>query len=223
MEMFRPNLLLATEPDGEFTLHSVTLAPDSSYSPGRAVPGVPASVRLVPEVFSVLLPVHVRRGPSLCVLTPLRHRLHDLRLGAKHGKTMVTAFVMNGLHVLGSATLPVLSAHGCPKHPLPLDTSDWYAWINRMPPGPPSFHVTGTATFPTPGYEAHLEVASPQGINPADLILDLRVSARPGIWPQVVTDVTVRYDVPDYRGSYETVLVRLPEGEGIQLDVEIAY
>lgn len=223
MEMFRPELVLATEPDGEFTLHSVTLTPNSCYSAGRAVPGVPPQVRLVAEVFSVILPVRVRQGPCLMVLTPLRHRLRNLRLGAKAGKTTVTAFVMNGMQILGSASIPVTSTHECPKDPLPLDTSDWFAWVSRMPPGPASFHVTGTVTLPSPGYEARLEYATPQGINPTDLILDLRITQRPGIWPQVVTNVTVRYDIPDYAGAYTSVLIRLPNGEGIPLEVEEVF
>lgn len=222
MEMFQPNLLLATEPDGEFTLHSVTITPNSCYSAGRAVLGVPATVRLVPEVLSVLLPVRVRRGPCLEVLTPVRHRLRNLRLGPQHGKTMVTAFLVNGDQVLGSASLPVVSTQGCPKDPLVLDTSEWFAWVDRMPPGPASFHVTGTVTLPSPGFEARLEVASPQGINPADLILDLRVTRRPGVWPQVVTNVSVRYDLASYPG-YQSVLVRLPDGEAIQLAVEEVF
>ncbi len=223
MEMFKPNLLLATEPDGEFTLDSVTITPNSCYSAGRAEPGVPANVRLLPEVFSVLLPVRVRQGPCLMVLTPVRHRLRNLRLGAQAGKTTVTAFVVSGMQVLGSASIPVVSTQECPKNPLPLDTSDWYAWVSRMPPGPASFHVTGTVTLPSPGYEARLEYASPQGINPAELILDLRITARPGRWPQVVTNVAVRYDVPDYAAAYEGVLIRLPNGEAIHLEVEEVF
>lgn len=223
MEMFSPNLLLATEPDGELTLHSVTITPNSCYSAGRAMPGVPANVRLLPEVFSVLLPVRVRQGPCLMVLTPVRHRLRNLRLGQKHGKTTVTAFLVSGEQVLGSASIPVVSTQECPKDPLPLDTSDWFAWVSRMPPGPASFHVTGTVTLPSPGYDARLEVANPQGINPAELILDLRITERPGLWPQVVTSVAVRYDVPGYASAYQTVLIRLPSGEGIQLQVEEVF
>lgn len=223
MEMFQPNLSLAIEPDGEFTLHSVTITPSSCYSAGRAAPGVPPTVRLLPEVFSVLLPVRVRQGPCSMVLTPVRHRLRNLQLGAKHGKTTVTAFLMNGMQVLGSASIPVVSTHECPKDPMVLDTSEWFAWVNRMPPGPASFHVTGTVTLPSPGYEARLEYASPQGINPAGLILDLRVAKRPGSWPQMVTNVTVRYDVANYQGRYDSVLIRLPDGEAIQLEVEEVF
>jgi hypothetical protein len=223
MEMFRPSLTLAIEPDGEFTLHSVTITPNSCYSAGPARPGIPPTVRLLPEVFSVLLPIKVRRGPCLMVLTPVRHRLRNLRLGDQVGKTTVTAFVMNGEQILGSASIPVLSTHECGKNPLPLDTSDWFAWVNRMPPGPVSFHVTGVAVLPSPGYEARLEMASPQGINPADLILDLVITARPGTWPQVVTPVAVRYDIPKYQGLYKTVLIRLPDGEAVQLDVEEVF
>ena len=35
-EMFQPQLQLETEPDGEYTLHAVTICPNSSYSAGRA-------------------------------------------------------------------------------------------------------------------------------------------------------------------------------------------
>lgn len=223
MEMFSPNLTLSVEPDDEFTLHAVTLTPNGCYSAGRAEPGVPPNVRLLPEVFSVLLPLRVRKGPCLMVLTPVRHRLRNLALGDQHGKTVVTAFVMHGEQVLGSASIPVSSTHEQPSGSLPLDSMDWYAWWNRMPPGPASFHVTGTVVMPTPGYDVRLEPASPQGINPKDLILDLKISARPGMWPQVVTNMSVRYDQEPFKGQYESVLIRLPSGEGIQLEVDEAF
>ena len=223
MEMFTPSLTLTVEPDGEYTLYAVTLAPNSCYSAGPARPGIPPTVRLVPEVFSVLLPVKVRSGPCLQVIRPLRHRLRNLKLGDQHGKTTVTAFAMQGDQVLGSASIPVTSTHECPQSSLPLDTEDFYAWVNRMPPGPPSFHVTGTVVLPTPGYDVKLVPATPQGINPRDFIMDLQITERPGKWPQVVTPMTVRYDVQDYKGQYASVLVRLPNGEAIQLEVEEAF
>jgi hypothetical protein len=45
-------------------------------------------------------------------------------------------------------------------------------------------------------------------------------SAAPGVWPQVVTQIPVRYDVPNYAGNYTGVLVRLPDGSGIPLELE---
>jgi hypothetical protein len=83
--------------------------------------------------------------------------------------------------------------------------------------------VTGTVVLPTPGYDVQLVPASPQGINPRDFIMDLKITARPGVWPQVVTSMSVRYDVPKYQGQYESVLVRLPNGEAIQLEVEETF
>ena len=34
-----------------------------------------------------------------------------------------------------------------------------------------------------------------KGFNPAILLMNLVVRRRPGVWPQVVTDLSVRYDV----------------------------
>jgi hypothetical protein len=156
----------------------------------------------------------------LPVLTPLRHRLRNLKLGPQYAKTTVLAFAMIGERIVGSASLPVGSVHGAPKDPVPIDTSDWYAWLNRMPPGKPSFHVTGVVSLPSPGYDARLVAASPQGSNPTDLILDLQVTPRPGVWPQVITPVSVRYDQVPAGVTYRSVLVREPDGDAVQIDVD---
>jgi hypothetical protein len=220
MEIFQPQLQLALEPDGEYTLHAVTIAPNNGYSAGRARPGVPVSVRLTPETFSVLLEIRERRGPVLQVLTPIRHHLRNLKLGPKYGKTSVHAFAMIGNRIVGSASIPVAPIGEYPKDPVTVDTSGWYAWLNKMPPGPPAFHVTGIVSLPTPGSDARLVPTSPQGTNPADLILDLQVTPRPGIWPQVITPVSVRYDQDPARVMYQTVLVREPDGDAVQIDVD---
>lgn len=226
--VFEPYLTLAREPDDEYTLHAVTITPNSSYSAGRAELGVPPMVRLVPEVQSVLLNLRHHGGHCLQVPKPVRHHLADLKLGPSHGKTTLTAFVMLGMQLLGSASLDV-SNLGCVfpgpgKDPtVPIDTSDWYAWINRMPGGPASFHVTGTVTMPTPGYEVRLVEAAPQGINPKDLILDLVIKKLPGIWPQVVAAIPVRFDQTPLKVQYESVLVRISDGTSIPIKVETAF
>lgn len=223
MEIFQPSVQLAVEPDGEYTLHALTLAPNSGYSAGRARPGVPANVRLSAEAFGVLLEIRARKGPVREVVTPLHHHLRNLKLGPSHGKTTVVAFAVIGDRVVGSASVPVGPIHECPKHPVTVDTSDWYAWLNKMPPGPTSFHVTGVVYLPTPGYDARLVVASPQGINPAQLILDLEVRPRPGIWPHVVTPVSVRYDQNPASVMYQSVLVREPDDDAVQIDVDEVF
>jgi len=83
---------------------------------------------------------------------------------------------------------------------------DWQAIHDLMPGHPAKLTVTGTCTFPTPGYEVQLRPSVPQGINPRDLLLDKIVTPPTGIVPQVVTDVEVRYeDITDV--MYETVTI----------------
>lgn len=221
MEIFQPGLQLSAEPDGEFTLHAVTITPSTGYSAGRARPGAPPNVRLIPEVFPVLLEIRARQGPGLPVLTPVRHHLRNLKLGPKHGKTSVLAFAMLGERIVGSASIPIDASQGGRKNPVTVDTSDWYAWLNQMPPGPASFHVTGVVQLPTPGFDAKLLRAEPQGINPNELILDLKVTPRPGTWPQVITPVSVRYDQSPAGAAYQGVLVREPDGDTVHIDVDI--
>jgi hypothetical protein len=220
VEIFEPNLQLMVEPDGEYTLHAVTITPSSAYSAGRARPGVPPNVRLLPEVFPVLLDIRVRRGPALQVLTPVRHHLRNLKLGPQHGKTSVRAFAMVGDHVVGSSSVPVGPNDDPPTGTIPVDTSDWYAWLNKMPPGPASLHVHGVVQLPTPGYDVRLVSASPQGINPRQLILDLLVTARPGTWPAIVTSVSVRYDQSPAI-DYDSVFIREPDGGTVVVDVDV--
>lgn len=223
--LFEPHLILAREPDGDYTLHATTITPNTWYSAGRAELGAPSNIRLLPEVVSVMLHLRQHGGRCLQVLKPVRHYLPDLKLGPSNGKTTLTAFAMLDLHVVGSASLDVSnlgSVHPGPgKDPTaPIDASDWYAWVNRQPPGPASFHVTGTVTTPTPGYETKLVEATPQGINPRDLILDLVVNKLPGIWPQHVTQVPVRFDQSPLKVDYESVLVRISDGSSVQIKVE---
>jgi hypothetical protein len=82
-----------------------------------------------------------------------------------------------------------------------METRDWYAWINRMPPPPDDFHVIGEVEVGNPGIEAILCPKVPQGINPEILLLDLHLVQRPGQWPDVVTWAQARYDKIFVSGS----------------------
>lgn len=75
-----------------------------------------------------------------------------------------------------------------------MNTKNWYAWINLMPPKPDDFHVVGEVFVSNPGVQAELSPKEPQGINPSILLLDLHLVQRPGMWPQVMTWVQCRYD-----------------------------
>lgn len=148
--------------------------------------------------------------------------------GLQETSTLLTKALGKKLAALSGLTKLIQS---WPKIPRPttdsdstaVDTSGWYAWINKMPPGPPSFHVSGTVHLPSPGHEAKLSMATPQGVNPSELILNLSVTMKPGVWPEVVTPVSVRHDVSSYDGSYSSVLVRHPGGGAKKLPVETVY
>ena len=75
-----------------------------------------------------------------------------------------------------------------------MDTRNWYAWLNLMPPKPDDFHVVGEVFVANPGVQGELCVREPQGINQNILLLDLHLVQRPGMWPQVMTWVQCRYD-----------------------------
>lgn len=75
-----------------------------------------------------------------------------------------------------------------------MDTRDWYAWIDLMPPKPDHFHVIGEVFAGNPGLQAELCPKEPQGINPDVLLLDLHLVQRPGDWPQMMTWKQARYD-----------------------------
>jgi hypothetical protein len=75
-----------------------------------------------------------------------------------------------------------------------MNTRNWSAWLNLMPPKPDDFHVVGEVEVGNPGVQAELHYKVPQGINPAILQLDLHLVQRPGIWPLPMTWVQCRYD-----------------------------
>lgn len=226
--MFEPDLVLTREPDGQYTLHAVTATPNSCHGAGCAERGIPPTVRLMPEAESVLLHITHHGGHCLQMTKLVRHHLSDLELGPSHGKTTLVAFAMIGDRVVGSASLDVSNlgavTPGSGKDRLmPIDTSEWYAWLSLMPPGPMSFHVSGVVTVGNPGYEVSLVPAEPQGINPKEIILDLVLTQKPGNWPQVVRQMPVGFHMPSPTIAYESVLVRLADGSGIPIPVEKVY
>lgn len=75
-----------------------------------------------------------------------------------------------------------------------MDIQNWYAWINLMPPKPDDFHVVGDVYVGNPGIEGQLNVRALPSINPNVLLLDLHLVQRPGMWPQVMTWIQVRFD-----------------------------
>ena len=103
-----------------------------------------------------------------------------------------------------------------------IETRNWYAWINLMPPRPDDAHVIGEVLVANPGIQAHLCVREPQGINATILLLDLYLVQRPGKWPQVMTWVQARYDKILTSGSpkHEQVEIFLDKESIAQVPVE---
>ncbi len=73
-------------------------------------------------------------------------------------------------------------------------SKDWYAWNDLMPPAPNEFHLVGRVLVGNPGIIGEIRYREPQGIVGTNLLLDLFLIQRPGIWPQVKTWISVRYD-----------------------------
>ncbi len=81
--------------------------------------------------------------------------------------------------------LLVLALSACRQNSPPSPVADaqpprlhagWAAGVNRMPPGPPSLHVSGTLHMPHPGFEATLmpkrsSLASPLKMASATLFM----------------------------------------------------
>jgi hypothetical protein len=87
------------------------------------------------------------------------------------------------------------------------------AIANLMPPGPFSLRVTCQVRA-NDGQTAELVMATPQGINPKILILDVVVHGRGG----KPADIEARYDDRNYNDQYEQVTVRyMSESETVDI------
>jgi hypothetical protein len=99
--------------------------------------------------------------------------------------------------------------------------TDWYAWNNLMPPGPPSIHVVGTIEVPNPGVEPSLTERVPQGINHSILLLNLDLIQMPGIWPQHVVRKQVRFD--KVKAVYSEVFVFADDVQIAKIEVRDVF
>jgi len=211
MEMFTPQLTLLVEPDGEFTIHATALVPLSGYVVAGVKPGVPpANVRLTAETFPLLL--LLRRFPSPGFQIP-HVRNWEVSNQNLTGKKQVFAFVclLDGPGpetILGQSNVPVAASYSLPTKDAAALGSDWQAWVSE---DAKTLFVRGVVKTPTPGYKVSIEPTSPQGINPKILMLDVKLTKLPGIWPQVVTSMPVAYEQANH--DYTTVHINEPNGQ----------
>ena len=89
--------------------------------------------------------------------------------------------------------------------------TELHAFHNFQPIAEPTLRVEGTITMPTPGFSLELQESSPQGINPAILLLDLVVSDPDGVVAQVVTPTPVLF-TKETRETYTQVSIQRFDG-----------
>lgn len=95
--------------------------------------------------------------------------------------------------------------------------SGWKAVLNIHTPGPYLLRVTGKCRFPTHGYKVTLKEASPQGINPAILLLQKIV--KPPTGPVILTPETVNVVfTKKTKTKYKQVMI-LPGGPTIPVQI----
>ncbi|MDR3634472.1 MAG: hypothetical protein P4L84_11755 [Isosphaeraceae bacterium] len=96
----------------------------------------------------------------------------------------------------------------------------WFAWVDLMPPGPPTLHVIGDVQVPNPGVNVFLTEKVPQGINHRILLLNLHLVQSPGIWPQHVVVKQVRFE--KVKAIYDEVDVFSETTLVAQIPVQVA-
>jgi hypothetical protein len=94
------------------------------------------------------------------------------------------------------------------------------ALLDEEPPGR-RLHVKGKWVYPTAGWTISLEKATPQGVNPAVLILKKIAKAPKGQAAQRETPYEPTYDHKLVSGEpeYKTVTV-MPDNVSIEIDVQ---
>ena len=86
--------------------------------------------------------------------------------------------------------------------------STFKAVMDRQPGTEPRLHVTGDVEVPTTGWTLALKRASPQGINPRVLILDLTAKPPHGAAGDVVLKPEVNYTEQPPKADYDEVTIR---------------
>lgn len=114
------------------------------------------------------------------------------------------------LHQYQLVDCQVLVADGVPSLIKPSDSSEWNAWLNLMPPGPPSLHVTGKIKVKDKNTVVNLVRAVPQGFNP--MILILEVEAKPSPKPTPATQAVHFSEIVSGMG-FSDVDIRFPNGQ----------
>ena len=88
-----------------------------------------------------------------------------------------------------------------------IDSRAWSAWVDAMPPGPPSLHIKGEVDMPTPGYTASWRVGAADRMMPPGQHMHIDFTAPDGVVTQVVTTMEVAYEGPAAYPAYREIRV----------------
>ncbi len=146
--------------------------------------------------------VQVEAGPGDQVIAivqsfPLFNEINCIRLGELNVELQECDLVGLNANDTCSTVLDLPS----------IQSRNWYAWNNQMPPKPDDFHIVGEVDVPNPGIDVELTARVPQGFNPDIFLADLILVQRPGIWPHIITTKQVRFDRVLVNSKYREVHV----------------
>jgi hypothetical protein len=102
-----------------------------------------------------------------------------------------------------------------------LETHSWSAWNNLMP-GSEGINVLGKTTLPSLGWQVSLAENIPQGINPAILLLTLKVVRPTGEAGTQMVPHDIVFKKPGAQNKYTSVQILCSEGGSISIDVQSA-
>lgn len=95
----------------------------------------------------------------------------------------------------------------------------WRAWTVTDDAGTTKLVVEGIYSDGGPGMVVHVNPAVPQGTNHQILLLDVKTSVLPGVWPTIVLPVPAAYHQSPYKkGTYTSLQLRYPDGNSITID-----
>jgi hypothetical protein len=119
----------------------------------------------------------------------------------------------------GETTATTTAASGSVVPCQGVQTRDWYAWNDLMPPGPNDLHVVGEVYVPNPGVDPYLLPRHPPAKGKT-LALELVLVQRPGVWPQMLVWKPVRYDKVLRGRGYRTVEIYCGDQKIETIDIE---
>jgi hypothetical protein len=240
--LFTPTIDFRRTADGTLVLHATVTAPNGCYSAGEATvedgielepfPIGDGPVAFEPQPVVRLNVQYMDKTYCTQALKTLRFRAE---LGDVEGDVVLVETAVDGRTMSRMETALPTQKTAAPDSGL-VEAEDFNAFLNKLPgPGAndPTLTVSGTAVLADPGFDAELVAADEStagevrsSLDPIEggstLFLELTVTEREGIFPQVIDRETVRFRTsgPDAE-RYERVVVVEPSGAFFTLPVTV--